>query len=84
MCTTSFYSRWRVYMRPLLLLIYLLLLIFVVPWLIVNSVKDGFNTKDQLVLISGLFVILALPISFWHISQHIGTSSLCNTLSKSD
>lgn len=72
MCTSSFYSRWRIYMRPLLIIIYLLLLIFVVPWLIVNSVKDGFNTKDQLVLISGLFVILALPISFWHISQHIG------------
>uniref|UniRef100_A0A336MEH5 CSON014398 protein n=1 Tax=Culicoides sonorensis TaxID=179676 RepID=A0A336MEH5_CULSO len=71
MCTSSFYSRWRIYMRPLLIIIYLLFLIVVVPWLIINSVKDGFKTKDQLVLISGLFVMLALPISFWHISQHI-------------
>ncbi|XP_063699065.1 transmembrane protein 184C [Culicoides brevitarsis] len=71
MCTSNFYSRYRRFMRPLLILIYLLLLILVVPYLIVNSVKDGFKSKDQLVLISGLFVILALPISFWHISQHI-------------
>lgn len=72
MCTTSFYSRFRIWVRPLLIISYVLFVIIVLPWLIVRSVKDGFRTKDQLVLIGGLFVIAALPICFWHISQHIG------------
>lgn len=39
--------------------------------LIINTVKDGFTKKDQLVLIGGLFVLTALPICIWHIMQHI-------------
>lgn len=76
MCTSSFYSRWRKYIRPLLCFIYFLGLVIAVPWLIVNSVKDGFKKKDQLVLIGGLFVVSAIPISFWHIAQHIRKLSI--------
>lgn len=71
MCTTNFYSQFRVWVRPLLILLYLAFVLIVLPLLIVNSVKDGFKTKDQLVLIGGLFMAAALPICFWHISQHI-------------
>jgi len=71
MCTTSFYSRIRGWIRPLLILAYLAFVLIVIPLLIVNSVKDGFKTNDQLVLIGGLFMASALPICFWHISQHI-------------
>lgn len=35
------------------------------------SVRDGFTRKDQLILIGGLFVLTAIPMSVWHISQHI-------------
>lgn len=71
MCATSFYSRIRVWVRPLLILVYLLFVLVVIPLLIVNSVKDGFKTKDQLVLIGGLFVGSAMPFCFWHISEHV-------------
>uniref|UniRef100_A0A1L8DDT7 Putative organic solute transporter ostalpha n=1 Tax=Nyssomyia neivai TaxID=330878 RepID=A0A1L8DDT7_9DIPT len=74
MCTegcTGCFSRWRMWIRPLLIVCYTLFVIIVVPLLIVNSVKDGFTRKDQLILIGGLFVLTALPISFWHITQHM-------------
>ncbi|XP_059617559.1 transmembrane protein 184C [Phlebotomus argentipes] len=74
MCTercNNCFSRWRIWIRPLLIVCYTLFAIIVVPLLIVNSVKDGFTRKDQLILIGGLFVLTALPISFWHITQHM-------------
>lgn len=61
----------RIWIRPIVIILYTLLVIIVVPLLIVNSVKDGFSRKDQLILIGGLFVLSALPISFWHITQHV-------------
>lgn len=64
-------SQWRSWIRPLLIVGYVLFVIIVVPLLIVNSVKDGFTRKDQLILIGGLFVISAIPISIWQITQHI-------------
>ncbi|XP_055642060.1 transmembrane protein 184C [Toxorhynchites rutilus septentrionalis] len=74
MCTPGvqgFCSQWRAWFRPLLILLYVLFVIIVVPLLIVNSVKDGFTRKDQLILIGGLFVMCAIPISIWQITQHI-------------
>ncbi|GAB0087246.1 transmembrane protein 184C [Sergentomyia squamirostris] len=68
---SNFWSNWRVWIRPLLIVCYSIFVIIVVPLLIVNSVKDGFTRKDQLILIGGLFVLTALPISFWHITQHM-------------
>ncbi|XP_055598013.1 transmembrane protein 184C [Uranotaenia lowii] len=74
MCTDGirgFCAQWRAWILPLLVLVYALFVIIVVPLLIVNSVKDGFTRKDQLILIGGLFVISALPVSIWQITQHI-------------
>ncbi|XP_039440302.1 transmembrane protein 184C [Culex pipiens pallens] len=74
MCTSWLQScclQWRSWIRPLLILVYLLFVVIVVPLLIVNSVKDGFSRKDQLILIGGLFVLSAIPISIWQITQHV-------------
>ncbi|KAL7741900.1 hypothetical protein ACLKA6_012114 [Drosophila palustris] len=66
-----FFEDWRIWIRPLLIITYVIFAIIVVPLLIVNSVKDGFQRKDQLILIGGLFVLSAVPISIWHIIQHV-------------
>lgn len=74
MCRTScitFCSSWHKCLRLLLILLYILFVIIILPWLIVNTVKDGFTRKRQMYLIGGLFVITTLPICFWHIMQHI-------------
>lgn len=66
-----FCEEWRIWIRPLLIVTYAIFAIIVVPLLIVNSVKDGFQQNDQLILIGGLFVLSAVPISIWHIIQHV-------------
>ncbi|XP_054741665.1 transmembrane protein 184C isoform X1 [Anastrepha obliqua] len=66
-----FCEEWRIWIRPLLIVTYGIFAIIIVPLLIVNSVKDGFTRKDQLILIGGLFVLSAVPVSIWHIIQHV-------------
>lgn len=66
-----FCEEWRIWIRPLLIVTYAIFAIIVVPLLIVNSLKDGFSRRDQLILIGGLFVLAAVPISIWHIIQHV-------------
>jgi len=43
----------------------------VTPLIVYNTVKDGFEKKDQLILIGSLFVFCALPVSFFHFAQHL-------------
>lgn len=74
MCTinwTSICSTWHLWIRPIIVFLYILFVIMVLPMLIVNTVKDGFTKKDQLILIGGLFVLTTFPICIWHIMQHI-------------
>ncbi|KFB39473.1 hypothetical protein ZHAS_00006967 [Anopheles sinensis] len=66
----SLCTHWRALLRPLLVILYVLFVIIVVPLLIADSVKDGFTRKGQLILIGGLFVLCAIPISIWQIAQH--------------
>ncbi|XP_013109857.1 transmembrane protein 184C isoform X1 [Stomoxys calcitrans] len=66
-----FCEEWRIWIRPLLIVSYGIFAIIVVPLLIINSLKDGFSRRDQLILIGGLFVLSAVPVSIWHIIQHV-------------
>jgi hypothetical protein len=43
----------------------------VTPLIILNTVKDGFERRNQLILVGSLFVFCALPISFFHFAQHL-------------
>ncbi|KAH8410258.1 hypothetical protein KR009_010228 [Drosophila setifemur] len=71
MYVRRFCEEWRIWIRPLLIVTYAIFAIIVLPLLIVNSVKDGFQRNDQLILIGGLFVLSAVPVSIWHIIQHV-------------
>lgn len=75
MCATArwkqFCLQWRLWVHPIMLSCYVIFVVIVVPMLIVNSLKDGFSRKDQLILVGGLFVLTAIPFSVYHICQHI-------------
>lgn len=74
MCSTSvisFFSQWRLWIRPFLIALYILLIIVLVPILIAHSINNGFKKSDQGALVGGGFVLLAVPISVWQIIQHI-------------
>nr|XP_022904394.1 transmembrane protein 184C [Onthophagus taurus] len=67
----NFLSKWRLWIRPLFILLYALAALIFVPLFLVKSVQDGFNRRDQEILIAGIFVLLAIPISLWEIILHV-------------
>lgn len=71
MCKASCLSFCSSWIRPILIVLYILFVIIALPLLIYNTVKDGFTKKDQLILIGGLFVGISFPICLWHIWQHV-------------
>ncbi|XP_026491371.1 transmembrane protein 184C [Vanessa tameamea] len=73
MCTRpiTFFSQWRLWIRPFFIASYVLLVIILVPLLIIHSINNGFTKSDQGTLVGGGFVLLAVPISIWQITQHI-------------
>ena len=51
--------------------IYTIVIVILLPILVMNAVKNGFQKNDQGFLIGGVFVLMALPIAFWQITQHM-------------
>lgn len=62
---------WGFWIGPICTSLYVLFLLFGVPYLIYQSVHDGFTKEEQLVLIGGLFVLISIPISIRLIYQHL-------------
>jgi len=68
----SICRHWRLWILPVLTGLYALLIVIIVPILLVNSIKNSkFKKQDQAVLVGGAFVLLALPIAFYEIIQHM-------------
>lgn len=74
MCLEKFMeclSRWRLWIRPLFIFVYALAALVFVPLFLVKSLEDGFNKHDQEILIGGVFVGVAIPLSLWEIILHV-------------
>lgn len=74
MCGENFVAllnKWRLWILPITICLYALGVLIFVPLFVAKSVRDGFNKRDQEILIGGVFVMLALPISIWEIIQHV-------------
>ncbi|ERL91943.1 transmembrane protein 184C [Dendroctonus ponderosae] len=67
----DFFSRWRLWIRPLFIAAYALAALVFVPLFLIKSLENGFNRHDLEVLIAGVFVGVAIPISLWEIIQHV-------------
>ncbi|KAK0159660.1 hypothetical protein PV327_010753 [Microctonus hyperodae] len=63
--------KWRIWILPVLTGVYGLLICILVPILLTNSIKNGLKKEDQGALVGGGFVLLALPIAFYEIIQHM-------------
>lgn len=73
MCAQCFEClfRWRQWIRPIFIILYAICALVLVPLFLIKSLKDGFNTHDQEVVIGGVFVLVAIPLSLWEIIQHV-------------
>lgn len=63
--------KWRQWIRPFFIIIYAICALVLVPLFLIKSLNDGFNKHDQEVVIGGIFVLVAIPLSLWEIIQHV-------------
>lgn len=70
-CFINFLKKWKLWIRPLCILCYAVAVLVFVPLFLIKSLEDGFDKNDQVILIAGGFVWLAIPISLWEIIQHV-------------
>ncbi|KAL8609176.1 hypothetical protein ACOMHN_062417 [Nucella lapillus] len=64
-------QRWRRWIRPVCFTMYFICLIVALPLCIVELENEGAPTYLEAWFIGGLFVMMAVPISFWSILQHL-------------
>ncbi|KAK7476950.1 hypothetical protein BaRGS_00031809 [Batillaria attramentaria] len=67
----DFLRRWRQWIRPLCFTLYFICLLIALPLCIIELNRTGAPDHVQAWFIGGVFVMLALPISFWGILQHL-------------
>lgn len=63
--------RWRMWIRPVVMMIYGVVILVVIPLCIWRLKQNGVTPQDQAWFIGGIFVLMALPITFWEITQHL-------------
>ncbi|XP_076340399.1 transmembrane protein 184C isoform X2 [Tachypleus tridentatus] len=64
-------QRWRFWIRPVTMVTYGIIIIIVIPLCGIRLKKKGASPNDQAWLSGGIFVLMALPITFWEITQHL-------------
>ncbi|XP_041910267.1 LOW QUALITY PROTEIN: transmembrane protein 184C-like [Arvicola amphibius] len=64
-------NNWRRWIRPLLVLIYVISILVSVPFCVweLQKLKVGIHTETW--FIAGVFLVLTIPLSLWGIVQHI-------------
>lgn len=59
------------WLRSIHIITYILILTVVLPALIITSIQREIKKQEKTALVGGIFVILALPISIYGITQHM-------------
>ena len=64
-------NNWRRWIRPLLVLIYVISILVLVPFGVweLQKLKVGIHTEAW--FIAGVFLLLTIPVSLWGIVQHL-------------
>lgn len=65
------FAKWKLWIRPAAVVLYAIAVLVLVPLFLIKSIEDGFNKREQEILIAGVFVWIAIPISLWEIIQHV-------------
>ncbi|KAK8720934.1 hypothetical protein OTU49_013021 [Cherax quadricarinatus] len=64
-------SQWRLWIRPLVFVLYGGIILGFVPYLIYTLILQGIDGFTIAWLIGGIFVFMAIPITLWEIVQHL-------------
>ncbi|CAG5135143.1 unnamed protein product, partial [Candidula unifasciata] len=68
---SAFLRLWRQWIRFVVVVVYIVLLVIAVPLCIWELERNGAPPDVQAWFVGGMFVLMALPISFWGILQHV-------------
>ncbi|KFM70155.1 Transmembrane protein 184C, partial [Stegodyphus mimosarum] len=71
MCSSWLFVRWRMWIRPVVMMLYGLIILIVLPLCAVKFQQNGTSPHMQAWFTGGVFVLMALPITFWEITQHL-------------
>lgn len=64
--------RWRLWIRPVVMCLYFIVIVIVLPLLITYLWKsEAHDSKFNVIVIGGVFTIMAVPISLWDITHHL-------------
>lgn len=64
-------SQWRLWIRPLVFVVYGAIILGFVPYLVYTLILHEINGFKIAWLIGGIFVFMAIPITLWEIVQHL-------------
>uniref|UniRef100_A0A8C4S3I1 Transmembrane protein 184C n=1 Tax=Erpetoichthys calabaricus TaxID=27687 RepID=A0A8C4S3I1_ERPCA len=64
-------GNWRRWIRPLVVVLYILGLLVVIPLCVWELQKSEVGTHTKAWFIAGIFVFMTIPISLWGILQHL-------------
>lgn len=71
MCTRWLIQRWRMWIRPVVMMVYGLIILIVLPFCAMKLQQNGTTPQTQAWFTGGMFVLMALPITVWEITQHL-------------
>ncbi|XP_030631717.1 transmembrane protein 184C-like [Chanos chanos] len=64
-------GNWRRWIRPLVVVVYILLLVVALPLCVWELQKAEVGTHTKAWFIAGVFVFMTIPVSLWDILQHL-------------
>lgn len=64
-------AQWRLWIRPLVFVLYGSIILGLMPYLIYTLIQHGMGGFNIALLIGGIFVFMAIPITLWEIVQHL-------------
>lgn len=65
------WKNWRLWIRPLAVIVYVLLILILTPLFVLREIRNDIPKPELGPWVGGGFVLLAVPISFWQIMQHL-------------
>ncbi|XP_022324788.2 transmembrane protein 184C-like [Crassostrea virginica] len=67
----DFFHQWRHWLRPFVIILYLVLAIIALPLCVIELEKKNAALHVEAWFTGGIFVMMAIPISLWGILQHL-------------
>ena len=70
-CVWPCWNHWRMWCKPLMIIVYLMVIFVVLPLLIYEMYREHADAHVQAWFVAGIFVLLTFPIFLLGLMQHL-------------